>query len=85
MSNSIGTFAVVLLGLEVFSRLYLGLGTPPPSVAHPTIENMFAPGQDVYRFGSHQIYNEQDMRSVPLLSVAAPRVVLVMGGSREWR
>lgn len=53
---------VIVLG-ELFARFYLGLGDPPLSVAHPTIEYMFKPNQDVYRFGNRQLYNRYGMRS----------------------
>lgn len=73
--------AVFLIGAESFARLYLGLGTPPLSVAHRTIEYMFAPDQDVQRFGNRQLYNEFGMRSPPMAQVSASRRVLVMGDS----
>lgn len=49
--------------LEAFARFGLGLGTPPLSITDPTIEYMFAPNQDVFRFGNRQLYNEYAMRS----------------------
>ena len=42
------------------------LGTPPLSIAHPKFGYMFAPDQDVMRFGNRQLYNELGMRSVLL-------------------
>ena len=68
-------------GGEIFARSYLGLGTPPLSIAHPTIEYMFAPNQDLMRFGNHQFFNEYGMRSPPLANVTQPRRVLVLGDS----
>ncbi|PSB59029.1 SGNH/GDSL hydrolase family protein [Chamaesiphon polymorphus] len=50
---------------EIFARYYLGLGTPPLSVAHPTIEYMYKPDRDVYRYGHHFVTNQYGMRSVP--------------------
>lgn len=58
--------AFTLIGfvvLESVSRFYLGLGTPPLSVAHPTIEYMFAPNQDVVRFGNRYRTNAWGMRA----------------------
>lgn len=57
--------ACVLLVLlfEVFCRLVLGLGTPPLYIAHPEIEYMLKPNQDVYRFGNRYIVNSIGMRS----------------------
>lgn len=49
---------------EMFARYYLGLGTPPLTVVHPTIEYMYKPNQDVYRFNNHFIVNKYGMRSV---------------------
>ena len=50
---------------EIFARYYLGLGTPPLSMSHPSIEYMFKPNQDVYRYGHHFIVNQYGMRSEP--------------------
>jgi lysophospholipase L1-like esterase len=55
----------VIVGAEVFARYYLGLGTPPITITHPTIEYMYKPNQDVYRFGNHMIINQYGMRSMP--------------------
>jgi hypothetical protein len=69
MNNIFVFAAVVVLSIlgaaEAVSRLYLGLGHPPLSVAHPTIEYMFAPDQDVSRFGNRQVYNAYGMRNDP--------------------
>lgn len=77
---------VVALGLilgvtEAFARFALGFGTPPLTVAHPLIEYMFAPNQNVVRFGNRQIYNEIGMRSPPLADVDQARRVMVFGDS----
>ncbi|PSN16529.1 hypothetical protein C7293_02140 [filamentous cyanobacterium CCT1] len=56
------SLAVILAG-ELFVRFALGLGTPPLTIKHPTIEYMFRPGQDVYRFGNHILINQYGMRS----------------------
>ncbi len=61
-------YATIFLGLfiaggEFISRYILGLGTPPLSVAHPTIEYLFKPNQNVYRFGNHFVTNNYGMRS----------------------
>ncbi len=52
-----------VIGLELFSRLVLGLGDPPLSVADPEIDYIFAPNQDCKRFGNRILYNEVSMRS----------------------
>jgi hypothetical protein len=48
---------------ELFARFYLGLGHPPLSEAHPTIEYLFKPDQKVYRFGNLFQTNRYGMRS----------------------
>ncbi|MEF2554099.1 hypothetical protein VQ042_22645 [Aurantimonas sp. A2-1-M11] len=72
-----------LAGAEAFARFGLGLGTPPLSVAHPTIEYMFAPNQDVDRFGNRVLINEYGMRSEPLPAVKPDGEfrILVVGDS----
>jgi len=65
---SLMLIAVVISGGELFARYYLGLGTPPLSVALPKIEYMFKPNQDLYRFGNHIIINQYGMRSTSFAS-----------------
>lgn len=77
----IGVIVVGLVVTEIFARLVMGLGTPPLTVADPAIEYMFAPNQDVSRFGNRQLYNEYGMRSPSLREVAQPRRILVFGDS----
>ena len=48
---------------ELFARFVLGLGTPPLSMPHPTIEYLFKPNQDVKRFGNRYLINAYGMRS----------------------
>lgn len=66
---------------ELIARHVIGLGTPPLSVAHDQIEYMFAPDQDVQRFGNRQLYNEYGMRSPPLDDWGNARRVIVYGDS----
>lgn len=75
----VGFFTLAAAG-EMAARFVLGLGTPPLSIAHPTIEYMFAPNQDVWRFGNHFLTNEYGMRSPPLIGDTRRRV-LVLGDS----
>lgn len=58
-----GLFLYVAIGAEIFCRYYLGLGTPPLSIAHPTIEYLFAPDQELSRFGNRIVYNHWSMRN----------------------
>ena len=59
----IGIVTLVVGGSELFCRYILGLGNPPLSITHPTIEYMFKPNQDVLRFGNRFITNSYGMRS----------------------
>lgn len=63
-------FSLVVLGgagTELFARFFLGLGTPPLTVADPTIEYLFAPNQSVNRFGNNFSTNAFSMRSPPFV------------------
>jgi hypothetical protein len=72
-------FSVIAFG-EVFSRLILGLGTPPLTETHPRIEYLLSPNQDVMRFGNRIFVNEFGMRSPPRSQWDGKRV-LVFGDS----
>lgn len=77
----LGSVIFVIGGGEFVARYFLGLGTPPLSVSHPSIEYMFAPNQDLYRFGNHHIYNEYGMRNTPIDQITQPHRVIVFGDS----
>ena len=77
---SAATLVGLLIAIELVARFVLGLGTPPLSIAHPTIEYMFKPNQDVYRFHNEQLYNAYGMRS-PDMPDHPERVVLAFGDS----
>lgn len=61
------TVPAIILGAilfaEMVARMGLGLGDPPLSIAHPTIEYLYRPNQDVIRFGKRFIVNEYGVRS----------------------
>lgn len=59
-----GAVLCVFLG-EIFARYGLGLGDPVLYVAHPTIEYMQKPNQDLWRFHNHMVSNQYGMRSPP--------------------
>lgn len=63
LSLIVGLSSVALLSGELVARFILGLGTPPLSIEHPSIEYMFKPNQDVSRFGNRILINEYGMRS----------------------
>lgn len=74
--------AVLILG-EVAARA-VGLGSPPLSITHPTIEYMFAPNQDVMRFHHRVLINQWGMRSEPVEKTKGDRNefrVLALGDS----
>lgn len=78
-------FLLALLLTEVLARWALGLGTPPLWVAHPTMEYLQRPNQDIYRFGRHFLVNQWGMRSLPVTQRKVPGNdeyrVLVLGDS----
>lgn len=53
---------LVLTG-ELAARFAIGLGTPPLVIEDETIEYMFRPNQDIYRFHNRQLFNRFGMRS----------------------
>jgi lysophospholipase L1-like esterase len=74
----------IVVASELFARLVLGLGSPPLSMSHPTIEYMFKPNQDVYRFGNRFIVNQYGMRTEPFeqnLSSNRQLRVMIFGDS----
>ncbi len=79
---TVAGIVAALVGGELFARGYLGLGTPPLSVAHPTIEYLFKPDQDVHRFGNHIVINHFGMRSFPFASREAGELrIMIFGDS----
>lgn len=54
---------------------------PPLTITHERIDYMFAPNQDVDRFGNRQLYNEYGMRNRPVTVWGDARRVLVFGDS----
>lgn len=75
---------LAMLGAELTARYMLGLGDPPLIIAHPRIEYLSKPNQNVQRFGNTVIVNQFGMRSD---SVAPEKVnpeelrVIVFGDS----
>jgi lysophospholipase L1-like esterase len=65
LASSIILITFLILIGEIFSRYYLGLGTPPLLIMHPTIEYMYKPNQNVYRFGNRFMTNQYGMRAEP--------------------
>lgn len=78
---AIGFLLVAAVAGEALARFGLGLGDPPLSITHPSIEYMFAPNQDVMRFGNRVVINEYGMRTEPLGTNDQRRRVLVIGDS----
>jgi len=61
----LATVVLLLIVAEWFSRAYLGFGTPALSTSHPTIEYLYQPNQEVYRFHNRILINQYGMRSEP--------------------
>lgn len=61
----IAALVIALFVAELLARYYVGLGSPPLFVAHPTIEYLYVPDQDVRRFGNRFQINAYGMRSEP--------------------
>jgi hypothetical protein len=59
---AVGLFTALITG-ELLSRYALGLGDPPLSVSHSTIEYMFKPSSEYHRFGNYFKTNSYGMRS----------------------
>lgn len=83
ISGSISSMLLLITIGEIFARFYLGLGTPPLSIAHPKIEYMYKPNQDGYRFRKHFIFNQYGMRAESLTKQKKSKElrVLVFGDS----
>jgi hypothetical protein len=63
LTRAATALAVGCVVVEGVARWGLGLGQPPLTAVHPRIEYLFAPNQDVYRFGNHFVTNAWGMRS----------------------
>jgi lysophospholipase L1-like esterase len=63
---------VILVSAELAARFVLGLGTPPLTITHPTIEYLFAPNQVVNRFGNWILINSVGMRSPDFSATKSP-------------
>ncbi|HAZ60397.1 MAG TPA: hypothetical protein DCY89_02340 [Gammaproteobacteria bacterium] len=59
----LGEILIALVLVELGARWWLGLGTPPLYLPHPTIEYLLRPDQDIQRFGKHILVNHWAMRS----------------------
>jgi hypothetical protein len=59
----LGELLIALVVVELAARFWLGLGTPPLYLPHPSIEYLLRPDQDLQRFGRHFEVNHWGMRS----------------------
>jgi hypothetical protein len=75
-----GALLLGLLPAEAAARLALGLGTPPLSVPHPTIEYRLKPDRDLLRFGSRVAILKLGMRSDPLHEKAPGELLILVFG-----
>ena len=77
-----GSLLLLLFAIaECIARFVLGLGTPPLSIAHPQIEYMLAPDQNLSRFHNTFITNHYGMRSRNPDQASDRYRVLVFGDS----
>ena len=83
VSIVLAAICALLLAGEWYARSALGLGDPPLSITHPRIEYLYAPNQDVRRFGKRFLVNDYSMRSAPFAARkgADEHRVLVFGDS----
>jgi lysophospholipase L1-like esterase len=73
---------VAFLGLELFSRFWLGLGDPPLMLVDPSCGYRFAPSQNVWRFGNLVSFDSHSTRGTGTARPPHPRhTVLVIGDS----
>ena len=70
---------VLIIAGELLARFVLGLGQTPVYIEDPDYEYIFAPNQDIERFGNHIIINKYSMRNLPLKR--NEKRVLVFGDS----
>lgn len=79
-------FFLVLISFEFFCKFFIGLGDPPLSRKHPTIEYEFVPNQDIKRFHRTIKINSHGMRSNDLKKVKPnnEKRILVFGDSVIW-
>jgi len=59
----LGLIVAIVAAGELVARYGLGLGDPPLSMSHPTIEYLFRPDHTYQRFGNRVHYNAYSMRS----------------------
>jgi hypothetical protein len=66
-----------IIALELFARFYLGLGNPPLYIEDKDFEYIYAPNQNVERFGNTVATNEFSMRSKPLSKKDKARILKI--------
>lgn len=81
LSLLLGLVLIALLLTELGLRLTTDLGRPLLYVAHPQIEYMLRPDQDLTRDGKRLLVNAQGMRSAALPKPGTTPITLVMGDS----
>lgn len=72
----LSTLSLLFIG-ELVARFYLGLGSTPIYVESEEYEYIYAPNQDVKRFGNRIVTNEYSMRSLPLSKNDGKRILLI--------
>ena len=79
-------FLFSLLSIELFSKFYLGLGDPPLTRTHKTIEYEFLPNQKVKRFRKKNLIktNSFGMRSENFSEDKSKLRIIIYGDSVVW-
>ena len=77
-------FSLFFVLVELVSRYFIGLGNPPLSRQHKSIEYEFVPNQDLKRFHKKIKINSMGMRSDELLQNSNKKRILVYGDSVIW-
>jgi len=72
------------VSIEIIAKYVLGLGNPPLSIQHRSIEYEFVPNQDLKRFHRHIKINSLGMRSGELSQNPNKKRILVYGDSIIW-
>ena len=81
-----GLFNIFIFGffVEIIAKYVVGLGNPPISMEHKTIEYEFAPNQDLRRFHKKIKINSMGMRSNEFSQDSNKKRIIVYGDSVIW-
>ena len=75
--KGIAALALILIGAEVFLRMFIGLGKPPLMMADRDVGYYYKANQDLRRFGNTIRYNEYHQRSESLMEKPTYRILAI--------